>query len=164
VIEDQITPHAHDIDGGPAGGRCDPAAGSSLRQPALGRRSLCRVGHAADQGNQCHRDDGTDQIAEYPSRNFGSVQAVSDLSFSLERRSVTGFLGPKGGGEPRYVIEALIVIVPGELLPTWREVIFSCALAARIRHRAANHSAAPGRSDTLGAISRGPAGRFIGRG
>jgi hypothetical protein len=100
VIEDQITPHAHDIDGGPAGGRCDPAAGSSLRQPALGRRSLCRVGHAADQGNQCHRDDGTDQIAEYPSRNFGSVQAVSDLSFSLERRSVTGFLGPKGAGNP----------------------------------------------------------------
>jgi len=31
-------------------------------------------------------------------KRFGSVRAVDDLSFSVERGSVTGFLGPKGAG------------------------------------------------------------------
>src|SRR5918998_346900 len=33
------------------------------------------------------------------SKSFGSVQAVSDLSFSVEPGSVTGFLGPNGAGK-----------------------------------------------------------------
>jgi ABC-2 type transport system ATP-binding protein len=32
-------------------------------------------------------------------KHFGSVQAVSDLSFSVEPGSVTGFLGPNGAGK-----------------------------------------------------------------
>src|SRR4051812_49006837 len=33
------------------------------------------------------------------SKSFGSVQAVSDLSFTVEPGSVTGFLGPNGAGK-----------------------------------------------------------------
>jgi ABC-2 type transport system ATP-binding protein len=33
------------------------------------------------------------------SKHFGSVQAVSDLSFSVETGRVTGFLGPNGAGK-----------------------------------------------------------------
>ena len=32
-------------------------------------------------------------------KRFGSVQAVSDLSFSVEAGRVTGFLGPNGAGK-----------------------------------------------------------------
>jgi ABC-2 type transport system ATP-binding protein len=33
------------------------------------------------------------------SKRFGSVQAVSDLSFQVEGGRVTGFLGPNGAGK-----------------------------------------------------------------
>ena len=33
------------------------------------------------------------------SKSFGSVHAVSDLSFSVEAGRVTGFLGPNGAGK-----------------------------------------------------------------
>src|SRR4029450_8073269 len=33
------------------------------------------------------------------SKSFGSVQAVSDLTFTVEPGSVTGFLGPNGAGK-----------------------------------------------------------------
>ena len=42
--------------------------------------------------------------------------------------------------------------------------LLGCSRGARIRRRALDHSAAPGRSGSLGAASRGAAGRFTGRG
>jgi ABC-2 type transport system ATP-binding protein len=38
-------------------------------------------------------------LAESLTKRFGSVQAVSDLSFALEAGTVTGFLGPNGAGK-----------------------------------------------------------------
>ncbi|MPY82814.1 MAG: ATP-binding cassette domain-containing protein [Actinophytocola sp.] len=44
--------------------------------------------------------DGSGRIAvQQLSKNFGTVQAVSDLSFTVEPGSVTGFLGPNGAGK-----------------------------------------------------------------
>ena len=34
------------------------------------------------------------------SKRFGSVQAVSDLSFEVDAGRVTGFLGPNGAARP----------------------------------------------------------------
>ncbi|MQA60146.1 MAG: ATP-binding cassette domain-containing protein, partial [Actinophytocola sp.] len=44
--------------------------------------------------------DGSGRIAVHQlSKNFGSVRAVSNLSFTVEPGSVTGFLGPNGAGK-----------------------------------------------------------------
>ena len=44
------------------------------------------------------------------SKRFGSVQAVSDLSFSVEAGRVTGFLGPNGAGKST-TLRALLGLV-----------------------------------------------------
>jgi ABC-2 type transport system ATP-binding protein len=44
--------------------------------------------------------DGDDVVAvEHLTKRFGSVVAVDDLSFVLQRGTVTGFLGPNGAGK-----------------------------------------------------------------
>ncbi|HET7354166.1 MAG TPA: hypothetical protein VFJ11_09000, partial [Gaiellaceae bacterium] len=40
--------------------------------------------------------EGAVVLAEHLTKRFGHVLAVDDLSFSLERGTVTGFLGPNG--------------------------------------------------------------------
>ena len=43
--------------------------------------------------------DGAVIRAEHLTKRFGDVLAVDDLSFALERGTVTGFLGPNGAGK-----------------------------------------------------------------
>ena len=38
--------------------------------------------------------------AEALTKRFGEVSAVTDLSFSLEAGTITGFLGANGAGKP----------------------------------------------------------------
>ncbi len=38
-------------------------------------------------------------LADSLSKSFGSIEAVSDLSFALEAGTITGFLGPNGAGK-----------------------------------------------------------------
>jgi ABC-2 type transport system ATP-binding protein len=45
-------------------------------------------------------------------KRFGSVQAVDDLSFSVERGSVTGFLGPNGAGKTTTLRMLLGLVTP----------------------------------------------------
>ncbi len=45
-------------------------------------------------------------------KKFGSVRAVDDLSFSVERGSVTGFLGPNGAGKTTTLRMLLGLVTP----------------------------------------------------
>jgi ABC-2 type transport system ATP-binding protein len=38
-------------------------------------------------------------VVESLTKRFGDVLAVDDLSFALERGTITGFLGPNGAGK-----------------------------------------------------------------
>ena len=49
-------------------------------------------------------------------KQFGSVRAVDDLSFSVERGSVTGFLGPNGAGKTT-TLRMLLGLVPPDRGP-----------------------------------------------
>jgi len=58
---------------------------------------------AQQQGRQGWRGFMHDRsgriVVQHLSKNFGAVQAVSNLSFTVEPGSVTGFLGPNGAGK-----------------------------------------------------------------
>ena len=45
-------------------------------------------------------------------KHFGSVQAVNDLSFTVEQGSVTGFLGPNGAGKTTTLRMLLGLVTP----------------------------------------------------
>ena len=51
-------------------------------------------------------------VAESLSKRFGSVEAVSDLSFALESGTITGFLGPNGAGKTTTLRMLLGLSVP----------------------------------------------------
>jgi ABC-2 type transport system ATP-binding protein len=51
-------------------------------------------------------------LAEHLGKRFGDVRAVDDLSFSLERGTVTGFLGPNGAGKTTTLRMLLDLVEP----------------------------------------------------
>jgi ABC-2 type transport system ATP-binding protein len=51
-------------------------------------------------------------LAESLTKRFGSIQAVSDLSFALDAGTVTGFLGPNGAGKTTTLRMLLGLAVP----------------------------------------------------
>src|SRR6185312_3168841 len=50
--------------------------------------------------------------AEQLTKRFGDVVAVDDLSFSLQRGTVTGFLGPNGAGKTTTLRMLLHLVQP----------------------------------------------------
>ena len=50
--------------------------------------------------------------AEHLSKRFGDLVAVDDLSFALERGTVTGFLGPNGAGKTTTLRMLLHLVQP----------------------------------------------------
>ena len=50
--------------------------------------------------------------AEHLTKRFGDVVAVDDLSFALERGTVTGFLGPNGAGKTTTLRMLLHLVAP----------------------------------------------------
>src|SRR3954469_20535029 len=56
---------------------------------------------------------GTDVIAvDHLTKRFGDVLAVDELSFTLERGTVTGFLGPNGAGKTTTLRMLLGLVEP----------------------------------------------------
>ena len=56
--------------------------------------------------------DGGVVRAEHLTKRFGDVLAVDDLSFALERGTVTGFLGPNGAGKTTTLRMLLHLVQP----------------------------------------------------
>ena len=56
--------------------------------------------------------EGAVVLAEHLTKRFGHVLAVDDLSFSLERGTVTGFLGPNGAGKTTTLRMLLHLVEP----------------------------------------------------
>jgi ABC-2 type transport system ATP-binding protein len=52
--------------------------------------------------------------AEHLTKRFGDILAVDDLSFALERGTVTGFLGPNGAGKTTTLRMLLHLVEPTE--------------------------------------------------
>ena len=57
-------------------------------------------------------DSGAVVQAESLTKRFGDVVAVDDLSFALERGTVTGFLGPNGAGKTTTLRMLLHLVQP----------------------------------------------------
>jgi ABC-2 type transport system ATP-binding protein len=57
-------------------------------------------------------DEGAVIRAEHLTKRFGDVLAVDDLSFALERGTVTGFLGPNGAGKTTTLRMLLHLVQP----------------------------------------------------
>ncbi len=58
------------------------------------------------------------------SKSFGSVHAVSDLSFTVEPGQVTGFLGPNGAGKTTSLRMLLGLVAPGSGTATFGGVAY----------------------------------------
>ena len=70
------------------------------------------AGTAGRTPSRCRGDSAPIVEATSLSKHFGPVQAVSGLSFSLERGTVTGFLGPNGAGKTTTLRMLLGLAVP----------------------------------------------------
>jgi ABC-2 type transport system ATP-binding protein len=57
-------------------------------------------------------EDGPVILAEHLTKRFGDLVAVDDLSFALERGTVTGFLGPNGAGKTTTLRMLLHLVEP----------------------------------------------------
>ena len=53
------------------------------------------------------------------SHRFGSLWAVRDVSFSVERGELLGLIGPNGAGK-----STLFNLIAGALIPTKGEIVF----------------------------------------
>lgn len=88
-----------------------PAQGSpnSFPRPMEKLKSPCYRFHVAASREQ--RKPGVIEIAGL-TKHFGRVQAVNDLSFSVEPGRVTGFLGPNGAGKTTTLRMLLGLVTP----------------------------------------------------
>lgn len=57
-------------------------------------------------------------VVQHLSKNFGAVQAVANLSFTVEPGSVTGFLGPNGAGKTTTLRMILGLVRPTQGVAT----------------------------------------------
>ncbi len=79
------------------------------------REALRPAGGTLDQPRSASppvADDAAVVRAEHLTKRFGDVLAVDDLSFALERGTVTGFLGPNGAGKTTTLRMLLHLVEP----------------------------------------------------
>jgi hypothetical protein len=105
-------------------------SGGTEQRQGVEWRAHCRLGVASDsavvpRGGRGHdvtrrrearlaRPTGRNVVvrAEHLTKRFGELVAVDDLSFVLERGTVTGFLGPNGAGKTTTLRMLLHLVEP----------------------------------------------------
>jgi ABC-2 type transport system ATP-binding protein len=100
------------------------------------------------------------------SKRFGSVQAVRDLTFSVQAGRVTGFLGPNGAGKSTTLRMLLGLILPNAGTATFGGVTYErlphpSSHVGAVLEEASFHPGRSGRNHlrVLAALGRHPAGR-----
>jgi ABC-2 type transport system ATP-binding protein len=100
------------------------------------------------------------------SKRFGSVQAVSDLTFSVQAGRVTGFLGPNGAGKSTTLRMLLGLILPNAGTATFGGVTYErlprpSSHVGAVLEEASFHPGRSGRNHlrVLAALGRHPADR-----
>ena len=93
----------------------------TLSELALAEHDLTRPVHAVSRtaAGPCNG-----LSLQHVSKRFGSVQALADLSFSVERRRMLGFLGPNGAGKTTAMraVFGLVKVDSGDVLWCGRPV------------------------------------------
>jgi ABC-2 type transport system ATP-binding protein len=100
------------------------------------------------------------------SKRFGSVQAVSDLSFTVEASRVTGFLGPNGAGKSTTLRVLLGLVHANAGMATfdgrrYEELVHPSAHVGAVLEEASFHPGRTGRNHlrVLAAAGRHPPAR-----
>lgn len=100
------------------------------------------------------------------SKRFGSVQAVSDLSFTVEASRVTGFLGPNGAGKSTTLRVLLGLVHANAGMATfdgrrYEELVHASAHVGAVLEEASFHPGRTGRNHlrVLAAAGRHPPAR-----
>src|SRR5688572_14839091 len=73
---------------------------------------MATMSHAVEPRAALPVGEGPVVRTEHLSKRFGDVLAVDDLSFALERGTVTGFLGPNGAGKTTTLRMLLHLVQP----------------------------------------------------
>src|SRR5262249_17514841 len=118
------------------------ARASGLRRKGSNRRSLascsagngCRRKVASMSESSTARNGDAAIVAEKISRKFGHFQAVSDVSFRVEKGEIFGFLGPNGSGKTT-VIKMLTGLLPLSGGNAWVQGLDVRADAEAVRER-----------------------------
>src|SRR5512132_3480557 len=116
---------------GPASGRIRSDHAARVRPPRSSKRVVPPFGwsarrHGAGPGSSSSPSgsswpatrNANDRHLGTPSKHFGSVRAVEDLTFEVPAGKVTGFLGPNGAGKTTTLRMLLGLVAPtnGQLL------------------------------------------------
>ena len=73
---------------------------------------MTTTSHAVEPRAALPLGEGPVVRTEHLSKRFGDLVAVDDLSFALERGTVTGFLGPNGAGKTTTLRMLLHLVQP----------------------------------------------------
>ncbi|MHB8471121.1 MAG: branched-chain amino acid ABC transporter ATP-binding protein/permease [Gaiellaceae bacterium] len=113
-LDDPLSPGG---EAAPGGRRANGSAGLPLPSTA----TLVATSPRADAEPYCREKVAAPEAlrVEGLARDFGGVQAVAGVSFSIARGSITGLMGPNGAGK-----STLVSMIAGEMSPSAGRLVY----------------------------------------